>query len=234
VPERLRAALSEEARPDSGEAPFRSLFERLLEAYGAQGWWPADTAFEVMVGAILTQNTAWSNVERALAGLRGETELTPHGLMRLDEDALAKAIRPSGYFNVKARRLRAFCSELLAAGGLEALSEQPTGQLRDWLLRINGVGPETADDILLYAFERPVFVVDAYTRRLFARLQLIAGTESYEELRRMVEAEIGPDAACFSELHALVVRHAKEICRARSPRCPACPLRRDCPSRDGA
>jgi endonuclease-3 related protein len=232
VPDRSRARASRSADRRKGETPFRSLFRRLIAAYGAQDWWPADTAFEVMIGAILTQNTAWTNVERALAGLRRETELTPEGLMRLDEDALASAIRPSGYFNVKAGRLRCFCSELVAAGGLESLSELPTMQLRDWLLRIKGVGPETADDILLYAFERPVFVVDAYTRRLFARLDLIDGNEGYEELRGMVETEIGPDTVCFGELHALIVRHAKEICRARSPRCAACPLRQDCPSRD--
>jgi endonuclease-3 related protein len=232
VPERSSAAVGHGATERQVKTRFRSLFRRLLAAYGAQDWWPADTAFEVMIGAILTQNTSWANVERALASLRSETELTPDGLMRLGEAALANAIRPSGYFNVKAQRLRCFCSELLSAGGLESLCELPTAQLRDWLLGIKGVGPETADDILLYAFERPVFVVDAYTRRLFARLELIAGNEGYEELRGLVEAEIGPDAVCFGELHALLVRHAKEVCRARSPRCSACALRQHCPSRD--
>lgn len=231
MPERSRAATSRGDGEGQKETPFRWLFQRLLAAHGAQDWWPADTAFEVMLGAILTQNTAWTNVERALAGLKGETELTPQGVMRLGEQALAMAIRPSGYFNVKSRRLRAFCGELLAAGGEEELSEWPTEQLRDWLLRIKGIGPETADDILLYAFERPVFVVDAYTRRLCARLGLITGNEGYEELRSLVETEIGPDAARFGELHALVVRHAKDVCRARSPLCGACQLQQDCPSR---
>ncbi|MEA1051707.1 endonuclease [Lamprobacter modestohalophilus] len=209
-----------------------SLYTSLLAAYGEQQWWPAETAFEVMLGAILTQNTAWTNVERALSQLRAEIPLRPESVLALAEPALAELIRPSGYFNVKARRLRSFCEALLEAGGEAALAALPTDQLRLWLLAINGIGPETADDILLYAFERPVFVVDAYTRRLFGRLGLIAGDESYEDIRQHVEAALGPDVACFNEYHALIVRHAKEVCRARKPGCQVCLLSQGCQQRE--
>jgi endonuclease-3 related protein len=181
-----------------------------------------------MLGAILTQNTAWSNVERALDRLQACIALTPEAVLGLEEADLAEAIRPSGYFNVKAQRLRTFCSALLEAGGETVLAGWPTAQLRAWLLGIKGIGPETADDILLYAFERPVFVVDAYTRRLFQRLGLLDGDEGYESIRRRVERALGPDTACFNEYHALIVRHAKMLCRARKPHCGECMLSRGC------
>jgi endonuclease-3 related protein len=207
---------------------IRGLYQQLLASHGPQDWWPAETAFEVMLGAILTQNTAWTNVERALERLKARCALTPEAVSALDEAALADAIRPSGYFNVKARRLRAFCRELVDAGGEAELRRWPTERLRGWLLGINGVGPETADDILLYAFDRPVFVVDAYTRRLFRRLGLLDGDEGYEVIRRRVEAAVGPDSQRLNEYHALVVRHAKELCRARKPYCDACALSAAC------
>lgn len=187
-----------------------------------------------MLGAVLTQNTAWVNVERALQQLRAEVPLTPEAVAALPEPVLAQLIRPSGYFNVKARRLQSFCSALIDAGGERALAALGTEQLRQWLLAIKGIGPETADDILLYAFERPVFVVDAYTRRLFRRLGLIAGDESYECIRQQVERALGPDTASFNELHALIVRHAKEVCRARAPGCDRCLLNQGCRRRDCA
>ena len=217
-------------RPEvsSGGQDFQSLYSRLSSAYGDQHWWPAETAFEVMLGAVLTQNTAWTNVERALDQLRAQIPLRPESVLALVESRLAELIRPSGYFNVKARRLRSFCAALLEAGGESALAELPTDELRRWLLAINGIGPETADDILLYAFERPVFVVDAYTRRLFRRLGLIDGDEGYERVRKEVEAAFGPDTASFNEYHALIVRHAKEVCRARKPACEGCLLRPRC------
>jgi endonuclease-3 related protein len=211
---------------------LRRVYDALLASHGAQGWWPAETRFEVMLGAILTQNTAWSNVERALARLAQRIALTPVDLLALDQAALADAIRPSGYYNVKAGRLRAFCEALIAAGGEAGLAAMPTRQLRQWLLAINGIGPETADDILLYAFERPVFVVDAYTRRLFQRLGLLAGDEGYETIRQQVETAAGPDPALFNEYHALIVRHAKEVCRARKPRCGECALSAGCLARE--
>jgi endonuclease-3 related protein len=201
--------------------------------HGPQQWWPAQTGFEVMVGAVLTQNTAWGNVERALARLCERIELQPQALLSLPEAELAERLRPVGYYNVKARRLRGLCEALLAAGGEPALAALPTAALRTWLLAIHGVGPETADDILLYCFERPVFVVDAYTRRLFERLGVLAGGESYEAVRSRFERALGPDVACFNEYHALIVAHGKAVCRARRPRCADCCLADDCPSRAG-
>ncbi len=208
---------------------LRTVYERLLAAYGPQHWWPGETPFEVMVGAVLTQNTAWRNVERAIANLVGADVLEPARIAGLPAAELAALIRPAGYFNVKARRLQAFCRFVVDAGGVEALARLPTPVLRHRLLAVHGVGPETADDILLYAFGRPVFVVDAYTRRLFARLGLARGDEDYEALRAGVERAFGADAALFNELHGLIVQHAKAAC-AKVPRCAGCCLRRRCPA----
>jgi endonuclease-3 related protein len=176
-----------------------------------------------MVGAVLTQNTAWSNVERALANLADRVPLTAAAILSLPPEDLVDCLRPVGYFNVKAHRLRAFCSAYLEQGGLEALNRLDTDQLRRRLLDIHGVGPETADDMLLYAFERPVFVVDAYTRRIFGRLGVLAGDEGYETIRHGFEDALGPDVPLFNEYHALIVRHGKEVCRTR-PRCAVCCL----------
>ena len=215
---------------DAAGARLREVFEQLLAVHGPQHWWPAETAFEVMLGAILTQNTAWTNVEKALAAVSSRIELTPEALLALPAAELALLLRPVGYFNVKAERLRRFCSALLDAGGESALAALPTTALREHLLALHGIGPETADDMLLYAFGRPVFVIDAYTRRLFARLGLIGGTERYETLRAWFEQALGPDPVLFNEYHALIVRHAKDVCRARRPRCGDCVLRVSCPS----
>jgi endonuclease-3 related protein len=208
---------------------LRGLLERLRDAYGPQHWWPGDSPFEVMVGAVLTQNTAWSNVERAIDFLKAANALSPESIAALPHERLAALIRPAGYFNVKARRLQSFCRFLVESGGEPALADTPTETLRARLLAVHGIGPETADDILLYAFERPVFVIDAYTRRLFGRLGLASGHESYEELRTGVERAIGPDPASLNELHALIVHHAKVAC-AKVPRCAGCCLREICPS----
>jgi len=207
-----------------------ALFEALYQAYGPQHWWPAATPFEVMVGAILTQNTAWSNVERALAGLAALIPLQAQAILDLPETELAQCLRPVGYFNVKARRLRAFCRAFIDLGGMVAMPCLATPELRHRLLAIHGVGPETADDILLYAFDRPVFVVDAYTRRLLSRLGLLDGWEGYEAIRQGLEQALGPDPALFNEYHALIVRHGKEICRPR-PCCAACCLASGCQDR---
>ena len=178
---------------------------------------------------MLTQNTTWTNVERALAGLRKRVPLTAEGVLALPEAELAEAIRPAGYFNVKARRLRALCEAFSRAGGLDGLDTLDTPSLRAWLLSIYGIGPETADDILLYAFERPVFVVDAYTRRVFSRMGLVDAREDYEQVRLLFERALGPDAPMFNEYHALIVRHGKDVCRARMPHCDTCCLRNRCP-----
>jgi endonuclease-3 related protein len=209
-------------------ARLRAVFGVLRAAHGPQHWWPAETPFEVMVGAVLTQNTAWTNVEKALARVTARIPLTPRALLDLPEPELAALLRPVGYFNVKAARLRVFCAALLAAGGEPALARESTASLRRRLLAMHGIGPETADDMLLYAFERPVFVVDAYTRRLFGRLGMLDGGEGYETIRALFERALGADTALFNEYHALIVRHAKEICRARRPLCDSCALRGGC------
>ena len=177
----------------------------------------------MMVGAVLTQNTAWANVERAIGRLKQASLLDPHAICDCPTEALAAHIQSAGYFNVKARRLKSFCQSLVDAGGEPALRRLETGALRDWLLAVHGVGPETADDILLYAFDRPVFVVDAYTRRIFERLGLLTGGEGYETVRTAFESALKPDVALYNEYHALIVRHGKEICRTR-PLCAACGL----------
>ncbi len=206
---------------------LRGLHDRLLAHHGPQHWWPGDTPFEIMVGAVLTQNTAWTNVERAIDGLRRADALDPARILELPAERLAGLLRPSGYFNIKASRLRSFCAWYLDAGGWEALRERDTHELRAALLAVHGIGPETADDMLLYAFERPVFVIDAYTRRLFSRQGLVAGDEGYEPLRRACERALGEDVALYNEFHALIVAHAKTHCRPR-PDCATCPVRRGC------
>lgn len=230
----------------AGSTSFLAIFDRLHAAHGAQRWWPGETPFEVMVGAILTQNTAWSNVERAIAALQEADALDAERLLAAAPATVARWIRPAGYFNVKAKRLRNFCRWYVGQGGYEALARQDTDALRHGLLSVNGVGRETADDILLYAFARPVFVIDAYTRRLFARLGLLRGDDGYEHLRAAIEQGLarelgrarGAGRAAFrhdrvplyNEYHALIVAHAKHACRVR-PRCAQCVLADLCPGR---
>lgn len=212
--------------------PIRRVYQRLLAHHGPQHWWPAETPFEVMVGAVLTQNTAWSNVEKAITNLRAARALTAEAITAAPHAQLAEWLRPSGYFNVKAKRLRSYCEWYLERGGLEVLSRLPTPVLREAILLVKGVGPETADDIVLYAFERPVFVVDAYTRRLFVRLGAIGGNEKYEALRARFETAlqgVSDPVRVFNEYHALVVAHAKQHCRKAS-RCAGCCLAELCPT----
>jgi endonuclease-3 related protein len=208
---------------------LEQVFDRLFAAYGPQHWWPGDSPFEVMVGAVLTQNAAWINVERAIDNLKRAECLSLDGILALGESELAELIRPSGYFNVKAKRLHSLCRFLDHRGGIERLRSLATQELRRDLLAVHGVGPETADDILLYAFERPVFVVDAYTRRLFGRLVRLSGDESYEWIRSMFESELPAEVSLFNEYHALIVRHAKRVCGGK-PRCSECCLRAECPT----
>lgn len=188
------------------------LYDRLLDTYGPQHWWPAESSFEVIAGAVLTQNTSWKNVEKALAGLKQAGLLDLDSIASLPREDLAELIRSSGFFNVKAKRLKNLCGWLQSQGGLDALSLWDTARLRRALLAINGIGPETADDILLYAFQRPVFVIDSYTRRLLRKLGLVQGSEDYETLRQIFESCLPPDHSLYNEYHALIVRHAKEKC----------------------
>lgn len=211
---------------------LRTVYRRLFDQHGPRYWWPGDAPFEVMVGAILTQNTAWINVERAIINLKESDALAPRAILDLSPARLAQILKPSGYFNIKAKRLRAYCDWYQAAGGMTRLRYWPTARLRAALLAINGIGPETADDILLYAFHRPVFVIDAYTRRIFMRLGLIAGDESYEDLRALFEDALAGcgrrrDVRLFNEYHALIVRHGNSICRIK-PRCDLCSLAQRC------
>ena len=208
------------------------VYHTLLTAYGPRQWWPARNDFEIMVGAILTQNTAWTNVQRALDNLYAANAMDPQRILAANLDDLAAWLRPSGYFNLKAKRLRAYCRWYVDSGGKLALSALATDQLRQRLLGVYGIGPETADDILLYVFERPVFVIDRYTQRLFQRLGLIAAPLPYEVLRAAVEQALAPDAALFNEFHAQIDGHAGRFCRT-SPRCTGCVLAARCPSRIG-
>jgi endonuclease-3 related protein len=217
--------------PRPTPARLRSVLDSLLRAHGPQHWWPGDGPFEVMVGAVLTQNTAWTNVEKAITNLREADALSPGAIAGAAPARLGRWLRPSRTYNLKAKRLRALCRWLLDRGGRRRLARRDTDALRSDLLSVDGVGPETADAILLYAFRRPVFVIDAYTRRLFSRLGLVAGDEPYEHLRALFESRLEADPDLLGEYHALIVRHAKDTCRAR-PRCPACVLRRRCPARD--
>jgi endonuclease III related protein len=207
-----------------------AVYRRLHATHGPQHWWPGDSRFEIMAGAVLTQNTAWTNVEKAIANLKAANALSPEAIVATPHRRLAAWLKPSGYFNVKAKRLRAFCEWLLRNGGAPRIARWPTDRLRAELLAAHGVGPETADDILLYAFSRPVFVIDAYTRRLFQRLGLIEGSEPYENLRALFETSLDSKASLFSEYHALIVVQAKDVCRPR-PHCTACDLGTLCPSR---
>ena len=197
------------------------LYDRLLAAYGSQYWWPAESRFEVIVGAVLTQNTSWKNVEKAITSLKKAGNLDLDCIAAMAQDELAELIRSAGFFNVKARRLKNLCGWLQSQGGLDELATWDTGRLRTALLAINGIGPETADDILLYAFNRPVFVIDTYTRRLLTELGLIEGGEDYETLRQMFESCLPPDHSLYNEYHALIVRHAKEK-RIRDNHCQHC------------
>lgn len=208
---------------------FLKVYKKLHATHGPQDWWPGDTPFEIMVGAVLTQNTAWTNVEKAIANLKRARALTPQKILAAPKATLAAWLRPSGYFNVKAKRLRAFCAWLLEQGGAKKLAKLPTPELRSALLSVHGIGPETADDILLYAFDRPVFVIDAYTRRIFQRLGLIEGKEDYETLRNKFETVLKTDVALFNEYHALIVLHGKNICRSK-PVCGHCCFTVSCPS----
>ncbi|MBI2913963.1 MAG: hypothetical protein HYY03_08590 [Chloroflexi bacterium] len=214
------------------------VYERLYAAYGPQHWWPGESPFEVIVGAVLTQSAAWPNVEKAIANLKAAGALSPQGLRRLREDGLARLVYPSGYFNAKARKLRAFVSLLFDrfGGDLDRLLAARAAELRPLLLATHGIGPETADSILLYAAGQPVFVVDAYTRRLFARLGLTPDRDTYDAWQRLFMDALPAAAPLFNEYHALIVRHGKDVCR-REPRCGGCPLLSICPtgrSRTGA
>ena len=208
---------------------LRQIYGRLYAAYGPQHWWPADSPFEVVVGAILTQSAAWVNVEKAIESLRAAGILSPEALLRVDLDELARLIHPAGYYNAKARKLKAFLEMLFDrhSGRLDALFALPLPQLRQELLATHGIGQETADSIVLYAAEKPAFVIDAYTRRVFSRLGLEPPSDSYPSWQAMFSEALPPDVQLFNEYHALIDRHAKTVCR-KAPLCDQCCLRDIC------
>jgi endonuclease III related protein len=212
--------------PPMPPAPLRAYYDALFAAYGPQHWWPGRSAFEVIVGAILTQNTSWNHVESAIRNLRREKLLTPRAMETVSLARLARLIRSSGYFRQKAKKLKCFVRFLRCeyGGSLTRMFRTPTAALREALLSVRGIGPETADSILLYAAAHPVFVVDAYTRRLLERHELATSAQSYEEIRRLFEGSLPSDAPLYNEFHALIVRTGKEYCHTRNPGCSECPL----------
>jgi endonuclease-3 related protein len=206
---------------------FGCLYRGLVAVYGPQHWWPAQTTFEIIAGAVLTQNTAWTNVERALTRLRDADAMSAGRILGMPEAELNELLRASGCYRVKSRRLRAISEWLRAHCQDDRIGTRTTGELRRSLLSVHGVGPETADAILLYAFSRPAFVVDAYARRLFSRVGLIKGKETCREIQAQVELTLGSATQDYNEYHALIVEHCKQVCR-KSPRCRDCPIREKC------
>lgn len=206
-----------------------SIYEKLFHHYGSRDWWPADTPFEVIVGAILTQNTNWNNVEKAIANLHHADVLELNTILQLERKRLEQLIRPSGFFRQKAERLQLFCQHMKDQhnGDLDHLFQQPLESVRNELLQLKGIGPETADSILLYAGQLPSFVVDAYTNRLFGRLGILHGTEKYAEVRDLFMTNLPRDISLYNEYHALIVLHCKEFCR-KKPSCQGCPCEDIC------
>jgi endonuclease-3 related protein len=211
---------------DPASPSLHAYYDALFATYGPQHWWPGRTPFEVIVGAILVQNTSWTNVEPAIAKLRREKLLTPRALERVPFGRLAQLVRSSGYFRQKAKKLKSFVQFLRQEyqGSLAKMFRAPTPVLRKQLLAVYGIGPETADAILLYAGERPVFVVDAYTRRMFERHGLIEPGHTYEDIRELFETALPAEHALYNEFHALIVHAGKNYCRARNLRCSECAL----------
>lgn len=215
------------------DTPLHRVYRRLYRAYGPQGWWPGDGPFDVVVGAILTQAVSWTNVERALSNLKAADAWSFPALHRLSQTELAELLRPAGYFNAKARKLKAFAAYVLEhyGGDLAAMLAKDTQTLRAELLALYGIGPETADDILVYAAGRPSFVIDAYTIRILNRLGLTPenGKGGYADFQQLFHRQLPPDAALFNEFHALLDWHAKAFCR-KIPLCADCCLRSICPT----
>ncbi len=215
-------------KPTRGGEAYRA-YGLLRKAYGPQHWWPAETDYEVCVGAILTQSTSWRNVERAVGNLKAAGLLGNGRILSADSARLAGLIRPSLYYNVKARKLKEFAGflEREYRGMVGNMRGERTAALREKLLSVWGLGPETVDSMLLYALGRPSFVVDAYTRRIFSRLGLTGEEASYDELKEYFEERLPRKAGLYNEYHALIVEHGKSVCRTK-PRCGVCCLRSMC------
>ncbi len=203
------------------------IYRKLYACFGPQFWWPAQSRFEVIVGAILTQNTSWLNVEKAIKNIKAGKYMSPKKLYNLPDKKLAKVIRPAGYYNIKARRLKNFLKVFLKyyRGSVSRMASVDVKSLREELLEINGIGPETADSILLYALEKPVFVIDAYTKRFLLRHRFIREGSGYEEMQLLFMKTLRKDVNLFNEYHALLVRLGKDFCLKTKPRCLVCPLK---------
>ena len=204
------------------------IYNLLFEKFGPRHWWPGDTRLEIIIGAILTQNTAWTNVEKAVKNLKKARLLNVKALSMIPKKRLAGLIRPTGYYNIKAGRVKNFLKFLNTRynASLKRMFGTETGALRDELLNIKGIGPETADSILLYAGEKPVFVVDAYTKRIFSRHGYIDENATYEETQEEFSKSLPRNVRLFNEFHALIVELGKNLCRAKKPLCSKCPIRR--------
>ena len=202
------------------------IYKSLYNFFGPLNWWPGDTPFEIMVGAILTQNTSWSNVEKAINNLKKENLLEPWKLYRINQEELAQLIKPSGYYNIKARRLKNFVNIFVNdfEGSAEKMFSGDGRELRKKLLNVNGIGPETADSILLYAGKKPFFVVDAYTKRIFSRHKLISKDFTYYQIQEFFNQNLDQDVKLFNEFHAQVVMLGKNICTSKNPDCAKCPI----------
>jgi len=204
------------------------IYDELLAFFGPQHWWPGETPFEVIVGAVLTQNTAWTNVEKAIANLKDMGVLSFEAMVDLPHATLAELIRPCGYFNIKASRLHNLLGMIQARyrGDLALLAEEDLATLRQTLLEVKGIGPETADSILLYATNKPTFVIDAYTHRILSRHGLVSEEEaSYDDIQNLFMTSLPNSTDLFNEYHALLVRTGKEFCKKSTPRCSDCPLK---------
>ena len=201
------------------------IYQRLWDRYGPQHWWPGETRFEIIVGAVLTQNTNWNNVEKAIANLKNANALSPEKLHTMAVEYLAPLIRPAGYFNQKSARLKVLVDWLFDRydGSLDALAQLPASTLRENLLALKGIGPETADSICLYAFDKPVFVVDAYTARIFGRHGFLEPGCGYADIQDLFHGSLEADVSLFNEFHALIVRVGKDHCK-RKAACDGCPL----------
>jgi len=203
------------------------VYDRILKAFGPQHWWPGDSGFEMIVGAMLTQNTNWKNVEKAIRNLRQAELMEPHALYNVPVEELEELLRPAGYFRVKARRLRSLLEFIINrySGSIEAMFQTDLETLRRDLLAVNGIGPETADSILLYAGGLPIFVVDAYTHRIFARHGWIGFDADYHQIQDHIQSSLPEDARLYNEYHALLVYAGKHFCNKSKPKCNECPLR---------
>ena len=210
---------------------LRDVYRRLLREYGPQHWWPADSPFVVMVGAVLTQSTSWTNVEKAIDSLKAADALSPQAIRRLSHEELVRTIYSAGFHNSKARKLKALADYLgdRFDDDLDAMKRVDAADLRAELLGVYGIGNETADSILLYALGMPSFVIDAYTRRLLARLEVRPDRDRYEAYQRLFEDSLERDPRTFDEYHALIVTHGKSVCR-KQPRCGGCCLLEICPT----